>query len=155
MAHQWVSYSNKEMGVLVSHPNDWSVQPLSETQFVISGPAERDGYRPQLSYLRMTPDGTGDEWFAETIHYSEAQQRAAYPDYKLIRSEELMLAGARAFWRHCEWRYESTGIDSVNLQVMIWPNAATLFVLKAATLKTLAARDVPILERMILSTQLT
>ena len=142
------------MGVLVSHPNDWSVQPLSETQFVISGPAERDGYRPQLSYLRMVPDGTGDAWFAETIRSSEEQQRAAYPDFKLIRSEKLTLAGARAFWRHCEWRYESTGIYSVNLQVTLWPDATTLFVLKAATLKTLAARDVPLLERMIRSTQL-
>ncbi len=154
MARQWVTYSNKELGVTVSHPDDWTVQPLSETQFVISGPAEQDGYRPQLSYLRMTPDGTSDEWFAETIRSSEEQQRAAYPDYHLIRSEQLTLAGARAFWRHCEWRYENTSVYSVNLQVMIWPNAATLFVLKAATLKTLAARDVPLLERMIRSTQL-
>jgi hypothetical protein len=142
------------MGVTVSHPKDWIVQPLSETQFVISGPAERDGYRPQLSYTRMTPDGTGDEWFAETIRYSEEQQRAAYPDYHVLRSEEVTLAGARAYWRQVEWRYESTAIYSVNLQVMLWPNATTLFVLKAATLKTLAARDVPLLERMILSTQL-
>jgi hypothetical protein len=142
------------MGVTVSHPQDWIVQPLSETQFVISGPAERDGYRPQLSYARMTPDGAGDEWFAATIRYSEEQQRAAYPDYHVLRSEELTVAGARAYWRQVEWRYESTAIYSVNVQVMIWPQAATLFVLKAATLKTLAARDVPLLERMILSTQL-
>ncbi len=154
MAIPWVSYSNSEMGVTVSHPKDWVVQALGETQFVISGPAERDGYRPQLSYLRMTPDGTSDEWFAETIRHSEEQQRATYLDYKLIRSEELTLAGVRAFWRQCEWRYENSGVYSVNLQIMIWPNAAALFVLKAATLKTLAARDVPILERMIQSTQL-
>jgi hypothetical protein len=155
MASQWVAYSNPTVGVTVSHPKDWTVQTLSDTQFVISGPAERDGYRPQLSYVRMTPDGTGDEWLAETIRYSEEQQRAAYPDYRVLRSEEVTVAGVRAFWRQVEWRYDSTAIYSVNLQVMIWPNAATAFVLKAATLKTLAARDVPLLERMILSTQLT
>ena len=154
MTSQWVMYSNPTLGVTVSHPKDWAVQALSETQFVISGPAERDGYRPQLSYLRMTPEGTSDEWFAETIRHSEEQQRAAYPDYHVLRSEELTLAGTRSFWRHVEFRYESTAIYSVNLQVMIWPDAATLWILKAATLKTLASRDLPILERMIQSTQL-
>ena len=154
MVNQWVSYSNSSIGVTMSHPTHWQVQQLSPVQFALSGPAERDGYRPQLSYLRMAPDGAGDEWFAETIRSSEAQQRAVYPDYRLIRSEEITLAGARAFWRQCEWRYENSDVYSVNLQALIWPDAESLFVLKAATLKALAARDVPILERMIHSTQL-
>lgn len=154
MTSYWTTYSHPDMGVTVSHPADWIVQPLSETQFVISGPAERDGYRPQLSYTRLTPDGTGDDWLAETIRSSEEQQRAVYPDYHVLRSEEVTVSGTRAFWRQVEWRYDRTDIYSVNWQVMIWPDAATLFVLKAATLKTLAARDVPVLERMILSTQL-
>jgi hypothetical protein len=154
MASQWVTYSNPKLGVTVSHPKDWTVQVSSETQFVIAGPAERDGYRPQVSYLRMTPDGTGDEWFAETIRHSEEQQRAAYPDYRVVRSEEVTLAGTRAFWRQVEWRYDNTAIYSVNVQVMIWPNDAALFVLKAATLKSLVTRDLPLLERIILSTQL-
>ena len=154
MAQRWVSYTNSIVGVALSHPTHWQVQQLSPFQFVLSGPAERGGYRPQLSYLRMEPDGEGEEWFAETIRSSEAQQRAVYPDYRLIRSKEITLAGAHAFWRECEWRYENTDVYSVNLQVLIWPDAESLFVLKAATLKPLAARDMPILERMIRSTQL-
>lgn len=154
MDTSWVQYTNAALGIALSRPAHWQVQQLKPTQFVISGPEEESDYRPQISYQRAEPDGTGEAWFQETIRYSEEQQRAAYADYKLVRSEELTLAGARAFWRHSEWRYENTGIYSVNLQVLIWPNAKTIYVLKAATLKSLAERDVPIFERIIQSTKL-
>jgi hypothetical protein len=148
-------YTNKEMGLAIRLPADWTVQSIDDDQFQVVSPPEPafEEYRSSLSYTRTRPDTAEASWFEELIRESEEEQRATYPEYQLVDESYFDLKGNRAYRRQVRWRYPEADIPSVHVQWLIWPGGRVLFIVKAATLALFAESYLPVFDRIVSSTE--
>ena len=71
-----VTYSNEEIGISISVPENWSGEIISESQLRIFGQPETgfeeyfDEYRSTMSYTLAEPDNNNPGWFETLIKES-------------------------------------------------------------------------------------
>ena len=156
-----VTYSNEEIGISISVPENWSGEIISESQLRIFGQPETgfeeyfDEYRSTMSYTLAEPDNNNPGWFETLIKESLEEMAEDYNEFQLISEEPFQIADQPAYMRHYEWMEKNTGLRLSQLQSLIKLDDSAFYLINAATLKPLAEKYLPIFNAILQSTQIT
>lgn len=152
-----VSYFNKDLGVSLRVPETWDGEEISAQQFRMFAPPEPqfDNYRSTLSYQRGVPEPNASGWFETLIAQSAIEMQNNYAEFELLTEERFMLSSfAPVYTRHYEWHSPETGLHFSQLQALINLDDAWVFLINAATLKSLESQYTPIFDAILKSTRL-
>lgn len=147
------SWARSEMGFSVLVPGGWEITRPEEHLVRLFGPEhpEHDDYRPTFSVSVGTPDGFGDEWFAQFCDDALRRLQDAYDEFALDRTERFSLSSlveVNATWYR--WR-PSPAFRSAQLQALIPVGSYRMFLINAATIEPLAAHYQPVFDQILRS----
>ncbi|MGD1703159.1 hypothetical protein [Dapis sp. BLCC M229] len=157
---EMVSYFNKQIGISILLPEQWSIQVINQSQFRIFGLLEPgfeeyfEEYRSTISYLLAEPENDNSGWFESLIIESGQEMLQDYNEYQLIGEEHCKISTQSAYIRYYEWTEENTGLRISQLQSLIYNNSSSFYLINAATLKPLEDKYIPIFNAILESTRI-
>ena len=152
-----ISYFNEQTRISILVPETWTGQMVHQAQFRLFGPGEPDfdDYRPTMSYLLGQPGGYGEVWFEQIIRQSDQEMRRDYHAFQLLGERRFSLSSlAPTYVRRFEWRDQDTGLHFSQLQSLVLASEAAMYLINAATLKSLEHKHTFIFEEILESTRI-
>lgn len=156
-----VQYTNEEIKISISAPEEWTVQVVSANQFRLFGPLESgfedyfDEYRCTMSYTLAEPeDNTQANWFETLIHDSQTEIAEEYNAYIRNHEEHLSISDRPGYVCYYEWTEASLNLRLSQLQAFLRADNTSFYLINAAALKPLDDKYMPIFTAILNSTQI-
>jgi hypothetical protein len=155
-----ISYYNEQIRISINVPEEWTGQIISNSQFRLFGLPEVgfekyfEEYRPTMSYMLAVPENNKFNWFESLIIDSSQEMVRDYNEYQLINEEWCEISDQKAYFRHYEWREETTQLQFSQLQSIIYASPNSFYLVNASVLKPIASQYIPIFDAILKSTRI-
>lgn len=144
----WVSYFHKELSVSLVLPEEWQIGSNDNFELILLAPPE-DGYHSNLGMSKYNFKNPSRSQFEAAIQKTKDNQKAEYPEYKLLSEENCWIDGFPAYHQSYEWVSEEYARTFVQTLTLILRGENGLYELYGTTLKGKENDFLPIFEKII------